>query len=740
MVKITKNNKDGKNKTTVPPSPNTGADVILEAMIDGVAMIDVAGNIIKGNTAFARMHGYAKIHEMIGKNIISLTRPDDVPKAGKAIREILKTGNIQGFRFTALTKKKGEFPVELSGTVLKNPNGDTVGLIGVLRDISELTKAYVAVAELKKAEEEVKTSEEKFKALVESSPDCIKLFATTGKLLYMSPSGLKEHRLKSPTDAIGWDYRSSVVKSQRPAIIKAFTGAVSGETVTLEVDHVPEKATRECCLVTFAPVKDKNGQVIAVYGVSRDLTVLKKAQKHIVQFAKNTQKNIDHIIPILQTVAMGDFSRIIKIPKKEDEFTELLVALKLMIDDLQGTEKKVIAHEQKLKNANFAIKNVLDDLQLERSRLADAKAKQEALLASIGEGVVATDENGRIILMNHAAEQMLDLLAKQAMGQVIFEAWKVFDEKGNFVPEAARPITRALQGKITTTTTTGPSFLYARNNGTTFPVAIAVTPVIVNNKIIGAIEAFHDITREREVDRTKSEFVSLASHQLRTPTTAINWYSEMLMEEDVGTLNAKQKEYLREIYHGNHRMIDLVNQLLSVSRIELGTFMIKPAPVDTTTIIDDVLQELKTTIQEGKLTVAKKYAPGAPIIESDKNLIRIVIQNLLTNAVAYTPAKGKITISVTPTGAGIRLTVKDNGVGIPPTAQVKIFTKFFRADNARIFKPDGNGLGLYMSKKITAALSGTISFTSTVGIGTTFVVDLPRRGVQKKESNKRLTW
>jgi hypothetical protein len=246
------------------------------------------------------------------------------------------------------------------------------------------------------------------------------------------------------------------------------------------------------------------------------------------------------------------------------------------------------------------------------------------------------------------------------------------------------------------------------------------------------VVAFRDVTKEREIDKSKNEFISLVSHQLRTPTTSINWYSEMLLDEEIGTLNEKQKEYLKEIHHGNQRMIDLVNALLSVSRIELGTFVIQSKTIDMAMIADDVLAELQTEIDKKGLEFEKIYKNNIPGIKNDKKLIWIIFQNLLSNAVSYTPPKGKISIKIKKIKTNIHIEIKDNGYGIPESAQPKIYTKFFRATNASAVKPDGTGLGLYITKSLVEALGGTISFKSKEGSGTIFYVNIPSQNTSNK--------
>lgn len=394
--------------------------------------------------------------------------------------------------------------------------------------------------------------------------------------------------------------------------------------------------------------------------------------------------------------------------------------------------KQAAALAEERENSRIAAQNVFEDLSEEKEKLEIAKAKEEAILFSIGDGLLATDEKGNILLINKAAENLLGKNRKAVTGKFFFEVILAEDEKGQVISLEKQPVSMALATGTTTTTTAGLTYYYVRGDKTKFPVAITVTPVILGEKVIGTIEVFRDITREKEIDRAKSEFVSLASHQLRTPTTAISWFSEMLLGGDVGALNEKQKSYLEEIYHGNKKMIDLVNALLSVSRIELGTFAIEPGPANIPIIANDVLEELQTQINEKNLEIRKKYEKTTTVIQSDPKLIRIIFQNLLSNAVAYTPAKGNISIGIKRAGAGVRVEIGDSGYGIPESEQSKIYTKFFRADNARKVRPDGTGLGLYITKSIVEVLGGTIDFKSKEGKGTVFSVNMPSRSTARK--------
>lgn len=252
--------------------------------------------------------------------------------------------------------------------------------------------------------------------------------------------------------------------------------------------------------------------------------------------------------------------------------------------------------------------------------------------------------------------------------------------------------------------------------------------------------AFNEMAEKlKEVDRAKSEFVSLASHQLRTPPSAIKWFVEMLLNEKAGKItDERQKKYLQEIAYNNKRMIDLVNQFLNVSRVELGTFAIEPRPLDISNIAEEALEEFAPQIAKKELNVAKEYDKNMPLVNTDPTLLRIVFQNLISNAVKYTPDKGTIWLTIKKETDNFFIKVADNGYGVPKKQQPKIFTKLFRADNAREIDPDGTGLGLYIVKSIVKEMGGAIRFESEENKGSAFYVILPLKGLKKQEGARGL--
>lgn len=247
-----------------------------------------------------------------------------------------------------------------------------------------------------------------------------------------------------------------------------------------------------------------------------------------------------------------------------------------------------------------------------------------------------------------------------------------------------------------------------------------------------------DVTHEQEVDKAKTEFVSLASHQLRTPLTAIKWYAEMLSDEKKSKLTDTQRKYLKQVTDGNERMIELVNDLLNVSRLDLGTFSVEPKMIDIVQLAQSIVSDLGPLIHTKQIKLTQDYAKDIPKVNTDPTLMRVVVENILSNSIKYTPQKGKVDIAIKKDKQNFMISIKDSGMGIPKNQHDKIFTKLFRADNATSSAAEGTGLGLYMVKGIVDNAGGKIWFESQENKGTTFFVEMPLKGMQKKEGGKKI--
>ena len=401
--------------------------------------------------------------------------------------------------------------------------------------------------------------------------------------------------------------------------------------------------------------------------------------------------------------------------------------LAVIAREKESVRRKLVVTAKKLKSVH----ETLEKKVLERTKdIERAKAKDEAILASIGDGMVVVNKEGKVTYVNQAFEKMVGWKMQEVLGKYIVDVVHREDEKGAVILFNEKILTKVLSGEKIVTDPTKP-FYYIRKDRTRFPASSIVTPIVLDGKIIGIVETFRDITKEKGIDKAKTEFISLASHQLRTPLTTISWYTEMILSGDVGKISADQRQYLGEIYQGTRRMVDLVNTLLDVSRLELGTFVAEPQMTDVVSLAQSVISEEKSVIDEKKLLVVRKFDKQLPSFSVDPKLLRMVFQNLLSNAVKYTPVNGKIEFAISfDDKKSLSIKMADNGFGIPKNQQDKIFTKLFRADNVRDKDTDGTGLGLYIVKSIVENSGGRIWFQSedskaSDNPGTTFYVNMP---------------
>ncbi|MFS8130465.1 MAG: ATP-binding protein [Candidatus Dojkabacteria bacterium] len=419
--------------------------------------------------------------------------------------------------------------------------------------------------------------------------------------------------------------------------------------------------------------------------------------------------------------------------EEKRKVSENLIVLKTF--ELEKNKINLEKNLKELEDTKTAVLNILEDLEVEKDMVAKEKDKISAILESIGDAVFVVDSDYKINVFNKVSEQLSGYSAEEALGKKYTDILKFIYEDGKkpnekFIKDSME------NGEITSMSN---HTLLVNRKGIEIPVSDSAAPLKDNEgSVIGCVVVFRDVTKERDIDKAKTEFVSLASHQLRTPLSAINWYTQMLTDGDAGKVTKQQKEFLDEIANGSRRMVDLVNSLLNVSRIDVGTFAIEPKPTDIVDVSKSLVKEMAVTVKAKELNIIEKY-DKIPVTPLDPNLIRIVIQNILSNAIKYSDPKKEIDISISKDDKNINLEIADQGYGIPKAQQGKIFEKLFRADNVRQKDVEGTGLGLYIVKSIVETSGGQIRFVSEENKGTTFYVSIPLTGMKKKEGAKDLS-
>lgn len=375
----------------------------------------------------------------------------------------------------------------------------------------------------------------------------------------------------------------------------------------------------------------------------------------------------------------------------------------------------------------------LDEKVREKTRELEAGvAREEAILASIGDGLAVVDIQGKIIYVNKAFENMLGWKKEDVVGKLMMDIVPREDEHGKEIPFDNHLLSSVLIGKRTNPA----NVFFFRKDKTKFSVALTDKPVTLNGKIVAIVEAFRDTTHEKELDRAKTEFISLAAHELRTNPGIIDWSCELLLNDKKLKINTEQKDLLSQIYRVNRRTVKLVESLLNTTRFELSTFSVNPEILSVPEVLEILLEDSKEKLESKHLRLIKDIDPNTPTISSDRNLLEVVFDNLIRNAIKYSKEKGTITIGVKPKKETILITVTDTGIGIPENEKGKIFTKLFRAQNAQ--SVEGTGLGLYLTKVVVEFMNGTITFSSRENRGSTFSVSLPYTGLKKKWGTTKL--
>lgn len=379
----------------------------------------------------------------------------------------------------------------------------------------------------------------------------------------------------------------------------------------------------------------------------------------------------------------------------------------------------------------------------------ESTAKSKAILESIGDGIIVTDRQGIIVEINDKALHLLNLDFEDCVGKPHHAVWNVTTQKGEPTLLLDRPIEKVLTTGVrffNTTATT--DTYYERKNMGTFPVLTTVTPVILHDTTAGVVESFRDITTDKKVDEAKTEFISIASHQLKTPPTAIKLLTERLLGSKMGELNEKQKEYISDIHTSNQRMIELVNALLNVSRIELGGFSIQAKNLDSLSLLKNVILELTPLAEKKGIHIITSFEVQNLTLPLDETLFRVLVTNLITNAIRYSHESSELVISYAKNTQGETIgdkkltqdyhifSVTDTGLGIPDDEKDKIFTKFYRASNTKENHPDGTGLGLYIVKSILKKSGGDLWFISKKDVGSTFYIGLPISGMKSVDTGK----
>ena len=333
-----------------------------------------------------------------------------------------------------------------------------------------------------------------------------------------------------------------------------------------------------------------------------------------------------------------------------------------------------------------------------------------AIIDSLADGLMVFDKEGKLSLINPVAQRIFEI-ETEVLGKSIVEFFN-FPNLKNLFYLLGKEIKEVFRKELA-----------VRKN---LILEVTSLQILKEGKKLGSLVILHDITREKAIERIKTEFVSLSAHQLRTPLSETKWALETLSKEKLGKLTAGQKEIVEKAYDSNKRMLALINDLLDVVEIEEGRRLYKLTLSDFGEVVQSVVESYQEEIKKKQIKFEFRVPnKKLPKIRIDTEKMKLAVQNLLDNSVRYNLPGGMITVTLNATEKEIEFSIEDTGIGIPKNEQQNVFGKFFRSSNAVKIETEGNGLGLFIVKNIIEAHNGKIWFQSEEGKGTTFYFNLP---------------
>lgn len=424
------------------------------------------------------------------------------------------------------------------------------------------------------------------------------------------------------------------------------------------------------------------------------------------------------IIPLSKIRAMLSTHTHFYSPDAHNTKNELKILSTLTTEYIAQEQQAVTTSEhmkvqaQRLVEAN---KRIREELLL-RERLS-------LVVENSTNGVLVTDEKMRILYVNPSWEKLNGYTSTDVIGktpQVV--------KSGKTDVKVYQKMWEALNSGIPFVTE---DIINRKKDGKEWECQLSVYPIQEENKTINYVGIQQDISKQKEIDRMKTDFISLASHQLRTPLSALRWFIELLLKT-TQSFSKDQQELLDNSYKSTLRMISLVNMLLNISRIESGRLIVDSKPTDLVALATEVITELEPRTHQKQIEIHTTFPPDLQQLTTDPQLIREVFANLLSNALKYSAEKSMVELVISQTDSTVQVSVKDQGIGIPEEDKDHIFLKFYRGSNVMKTETDGTGLGLYFIKEIVQTCGGKIWFESADGKGTTFFFTLPLHGNQSR--------
>ena len=371
------------------------------------------------------------------------------------------------------------------------------------------------------------------------------------------------------------------------------------------------------------------------------------------------------------------------------------------------------------------------------SFLGDGKA----ILDAVDDGVLAVDSKGNILTINPAAEQITGWNGSDAAGLVFNSVLKITNNEGGEMIEISNPVNRVLQTGENFTTR---DLFIKTQSGKIVPIFLAVNSIDGQNS--GVVVVFRDISKELKENREQAEFISTASHEMRTPVASIEGYIGLALNPATATIDARAKSYLQKAHENTKHLGQLFQDLLDITKAEDGRLKNEPVVLDAIEFSRNIWEGLKPkaeakglnyTFEPDNHKTGEKTLTPVFFIHADRDHLHEILNNLFENAIKYTPS-GMVSVNITGDNNNVQISVKDSGIGIPAEDIPHLFQKFYRVDNSETREINGTGLGLFLSRKLTESIGGFLDVKSEYKKGSTFTVKLPRITRENAEKLKAI--
>ncbi|EQA35708.1 PAS domain S-box protein [Leptospira inadai serovar Lyme str. 10] len=711
---------------------------------DAIIITDLTGKVSDWNMAAEAIFDYSR-DEAIGKSIADLIFPDDRREEHEKIqREASAYGHVV---YESVRRKKDGSLVHVSASTksIFDNNNNIICFLSAKKDVTSL-----------KVARDAKLVETKYSHFLELTPDSIVMVNVTGRIVHVNAQAERTFGYKV-TELIGQPIEILLPERFRKDHLKHRVGFfVQPRNRTmgagLELYGLRKSGEEFPVEISISPIETDEGMM--VMSAVRDITDRKKAEQKFRGLLESAPDAMVIVGKDGKIILVNSQTEKIFGYKREEllgEEVEILVPDRFHVNHRiyrngffnfpiarsMGAEQELFARRKD--GTEFPVEISLSPLETEEGTLVTgairditdrkkAEQKFKDLLESAPDAMVIVDRTGSIILVNSQALKLFGWGREELLGQQIeiLIPTKFRDVHPQHRTDFfANPKVRAMGANL--------ELLGIRKNGTEFPVEISLSPLETEDGLFVS-SAIRDVTERKrfelklqEASRLKSEFLASMSHELRTPLNAIIGFSEFLLDEKPGKLNGKQKEYLEDVLQSGRHLLNLINDVLDLSKVEAGKMELFPETFSVANAIEDAIAIVSTLAHEKQIDISKVLSKGNDDVTLDHQRFKQILFNLLSNAVKFTQEKGKVEIYSSFNNLDrLEIQVRDTGIGIKEEDLGRLFKEFQQLDSGTNRQYQGSGLGLALTKRFVELLQGSIAIKSELGKGSTFTINLPR--------------